>query len=455
MKNSRWWRRLLVASTLLGTVGGCAEFQDCRYESAQRLRACAELRDCGVPQCENFPADYKKGFKDGFYTVSTGGPCCPPAVAPHRYWNVRTQLADCDNRRHSYYNGWQDGAARAVQYPDTHHLRLFETCECKVPRCGGGACGCAVDGVGYGFGPGMSTGLINDDLRLGGPVVVGDDPLFGGGPMAGTDGDESTGDDAAGDESSDDSADRPAMIDAADDDGNDGDDDTSAKDSGDDVAGAGSNKSSDASSEKMDAELIPSPSDTKSAPVRDSQLGRDPAGAIPPLPRTPGVDGVPAKDDSGVIDDIEAAAGKELSSTVVPAREFSFDDWGGDETVIDPRAIAQELIAEVMGEKERNVRSAASAEPLDRTTIQMLFGLNDDFDADDSGVISALEFDPMFVDVDGAAADDKAGSTDQANVTNEFIGPPRGFAPILENSHREPTVRSARPLDLNDNTQSR
>ncbi len=141
----REWIRTALATIGLISVVGCASMSDIRYESTQKARAVKQYVECGNPGCEKFPHDYKLGWLDGFYALSTGGPNCPPAVAPARYWNVRQQLKDCDGRRHSYYSGWQDGATRASQFPDTHHLKIFETCECTVPRCemacGNGSCG--------------------------------------------------------------------------------------------------------------------------------------------------------------------------------------------------------------------------------------------------------------------------------------------------------------------------
>lgn len=138
----------LLASGLLGLamVSGCASVQDYHYEHTQRLRASSQYRECGSNNCSKYPRDYKAGWKDGFYEVSTGGSNCPPAIAPAKYWKPGQILDDCDNRRHAYYSGWQDGAARATQFPDTHFLKVWETCDCPFPRCNEScstaACGC-------------------------------------------------------------------------------------------------------------------------------------------------------------------------------------------------------------------------------------------------------------------------------------------------------------------------
>ncbi|TWT64607.1 hypothetical protein [Allorhodopirellula solitaria] len=127
--------RVSLGLLALMTLGGCASFNDCYYEKTQRVRALKEYIHCGQPDCAEFARDYKAGWIDGFYEVATGGSDCPPAVAPERYYKPEQILKYCDKKRHDYYSGWQDGAARASQFPDTHYLRIYETSECPFPRC--------------------------------------------------------------------------------------------------------------------------------------------------------------------------------------------------------------------------------------------------------------------------------------------------------------------------------
>ena len=124
---------------LLFSLTGCATLSDHRYEQTQWRRARTAYRQAETGS-SRYPSDYKKGWIDGFYEVSTGGSSCPPAFAPSKYWRPKQILDDCDNRRNEYYSGWQDGAACASQYPETHYLKLFETCECTFPRCDCGVC---------------------------------------------------------------------------------------------------------------------------------------------------------------------------------------------------------------------------------------------------------------------------------------------------------------------------
>ena len=156
-------------------VAGCATINDACYEHTQLARAAVQYHDCGNPDSSPYPKDYRKGWIDGFYEVTTGGPDCPPAIAPACYWKPGQILKHCDNRRHAYYSGWQDGAANASQFPDTHYLKIFETCECPFPRCetpcADGFCGPCGDAV---VGMPISDELIEVPYRS--PVPLGAPP---------------------------------------------------------------------------------------------------------------------------------------------------------------------------------------------------------------------------------------------------------------------------------------
>ena len=123
---------LVLASSLMG---GCASIQDCKYETGQRFRGVMEYYKCADRGHTDFPADYRHGWLDGFNEVITGGPDCPPAIAPQRYWKPRQILKNCDQRRAAYYAGWRAGAKRAGCLPDTHFLKVYETADCPFPKC--------------------------------------------------------------------------------------------------------------------------------------------------------------------------------------------------------------------------------------------------------------------------------------------------------------------------------
>jgi len=130
-----WTFRLLAACVLVG-VGGCASLNDHCYEKTQRARAREAWRQHGAPcKDQTCAKDYAAGWKDGFYDVATGGKGCPPVVAPSCYWKPSQILEACDSKRLAYYDGFQDGVACALQYPQTHYLKLWSSCECPLPSC--------------------------------------------------------------------------------------------------------------------------------------------------------------------------------------------------------------------------------------------------------------------------------------------------------------------------------
>jgi hypothetical protein len=139
----------IVPVFLMLPMLGCASLTDFNYEQTQRSRARSAWRNHGVNcQPRAYAHDYESGWKDGFYDVATGGKGCPPVVAPCKYWKPAQITEDCDRARNAYYNGFQDGVACALQYPDTHYLKMWTSCECPGLQCSpqcGPACGCYGD----------------------------------------------------------------------------------------------------------------------------------------------------------------------------------------------------------------------------------------------------------------------------------------------------------------------
>lgn len=129
-------RNSVLIAWLVVPMAGCASLYDAHYEHTQRSRTRAAWRSqSDSARQHRYPRDYALGWKDGFYDVTTGGKGCPPVVAPERYWKPAQILDDCDNRRNAYYDGFQDGVAYALQFPDTHHVKLWSSCECPLPTC--------------------------------------------------------------------------------------------------------------------------------------------------------------------------------------------------------------------------------------------------------------------------------------------------------------------------------
>lgn len=117
----RHWMACLAALSLMG----CATLQDFNYECTQKWRTeCAWLEYWWCRPAWT-GSDYKKGWQAGYLDVITGGDGCPPLVAPHEYWRPSQILEDCDQGRHDWYVGFQDGAMMAKQLPDTHYVKLW------------------------------------------------------------------------------------------------------------------------------------------------------------------------------------------------------------------------------------------------------------------------------------------------------------------------------------------
>lgn len=106
---------------------GCtAAMQDCYYEHSQKKRAWhawSEYAAC-TPNCID-DADYRAGWKAGYYDVLMGNPGTPPLVPPKKYWAPSEKLHNCNNNRHQWYVGFQDGVNCAKRQPDTHFIELW------------------------------------------------------------------------------------------------------------------------------------------------------------------------------------------------------------------------------------------------------------------------------------------------------------------------------------------
>ncbi|SFH84591.1 hypothetical protein [Planctomicrobium piriforme] len=119
-KSIRHWLSLLAFAPL----AGCATFQDVHYEHTQKLRTeCAYFHYWWCSGSSG--SDYAKGWKAGYMDVLTGGDGQPPLVAPHCYWAPSQITKHCDEKRHDYYVGWQDGAMMASLEPDTHYVKVW------------------------------------------------------------------------------------------------------------------------------------------------------------------------------------------------------------------------------------------------------------------------------------------------------------------------------------------
>lgn len=107
--------RVRFLPLLLGlSLCGCATMQDYHYNLVQRYRASTAYHESyGLwSECSR---DYKDGWKQGYFDLSTGQCEEPPATPPHHYWNASFQSLEGQAAIADWYSGWQDGATAAVQ----------------------------------------------------------------------------------------------------------------------------------------------------------------------------------------------------------------------------------------------------------------------------------------------------------------------------------------------------
>src|ERR1019366_8895716 len=83
-------------------------------------------------QCQAFPKDYAKGFKDGFVDyLQFGGSGQPPYVPPKQYWGPRYRTPAGYQSMEDWYARFRHGAATAHQsaYPQFVRLPSAHTTE--------------------------------------------------------------------------------------------------------------------------------------------------------------------------------------------------------------------------------------------------------------------------------------------------------------------------------------
>ena len=125
MRTLMRYRQLFLVATVCSMGFGCATISDCTYECKQKVRT--EKAWLHYDGCEDacYSLPYRHGWKAGYYDVVTGGDGCPPMFAPERYSSPFKILHHCDEPRHDWYIGFQEGAMCARQCPDTHYLKAW------------------------------------------------------------------------------------------------------------------------------------------------------------------------------------------------------------------------------------------------------------------------------------------------------------------------------------------
>lgn len=157
--------RVSLLTILLGlSLCGCASMQDYQYCLAQKHRADAAWKVNYGRTGHGCSRDYKDGWKQGYFDLSTGQCEEPPPVPPHKYWDAKYQSLDGRAAIEDWYSGWQDGAAAAVQdgTPYFHEIPASPTGAQGIAGAGpqrfhGG--GEMPGGIEPGMGPEMGPGM--------------------------------------------------------------------------------------------------------------------------------------------------------------------------------------------------------------------------------------------------------------------------------------------------------
>jgi hypothetical protein len=110
-------RKLLVLpiAILSFAVSGCAGLEDWHYRGVNRYRAYSAWSNAKstIPS-GRVDRDFARGWKDGYFDVSTGASETQPAVPPAQYWGTKFQSQEGRCRIENYYAGWQCGANAAI-----------------------------------------------------------------------------------------------------------------------------------------------------------------------------------------------------------------------------------------------------------------------------------------------------------------------------------------------------
>lgn len=93
-------------------LAGCATCHDLQYRAVQQVKTHNAWKcSGGTSPCH--PADFKDGWKEGYYSVATGGCGKLPPVPPKRYWKAKYQTPCGRDQVATWYRGFQEGVVVA------------------------------------------------------------------------------------------------------------------------------------------------------------------------------------------------------------------------------------------------------------------------------------------------------------------------------------------------------
>ncbi len=125
---------VLIVASMIASLTGCAAFQNCKYELHQRAFTTMAWSDFDANKkfrvVSSHTADFKRGWKAGFYSVITGGECRPPVVPPKKYWEPPLLFSCNECGCKEWYAGFKCGANVARHQPDYHYIKPWFSAPC-------------------------------------------------------------------------------------------------------------------------------------------------------------------------------------------------------------------------------------------------------------------------------------------------------------------------------------
>lgn len=134
-------RHCFAFLALTALFSGCASLEDYHYRKVNEWRATSAYFSAksSLPK-ECTDKDFGKGWRDGYFAVSTGECATQPAVPPPCYWDPSYQNAEGRCQIERYYAGWQSGALAAEKCSRNtwHYIPARQSANCckdEQPTC--------------------------------------------------------------------------------------------------------------------------------------------------------------------------------------------------------------------------------------------------------------------------------------------------------------------------------
>ncbi len=109
----KYHQSLLLTSFAFLLCGGCASIEDWHFRNVNRVRAHMAWHDTSPNIKHSADVHFARGWRDGYFEVSTGASGQLPVVPPKTYWGTKYQSGEGRRCVENYYAGWECGAIAA------------------------------------------------------------------------------------------------------------------------------------------------------------------------------------------------------------------------------------------------------------------------------------------------------------------------------------------------------